>query len=113
MTQIAVFFVIAFTVFVIRKTLWRELKIRWYGIEADAVVSRIEDDDVVIALFNSEHRDRYPQYSCYAVFRTPSGLENESRLLNPKKGLTVGSRIKVRYLPSGAACAVLTQTAET
>ena len=41
-----------------------------------------------------------------------SGLENEARLLNPKRALNPGSRIRVRYLEDRADAAVMTEIIE-
>ena len=44
-------------------------------------------------------------------FRTPDGLQNEARLLNPKGFLEVGSRLRIRYLPEKDCFAVMAEAA--
>ena len=39
--------------------------------------------------------------------RAKQAVQNEAKLLNPKKGLTTGTKVRIRYLPGQADCAVL------
>ena len=59
------------------------------GIEADGVISRIEDvggpDDVTL--------------HCYARYRTEDGAEVEGLLSNPRSDLAVGQPVRLKYHP--------------
>ena len=101
MTTIAVLMVFGFGVYVFRNYWWRMITAKRYGTEADATVSRIERE---VRRF---HGEEYVQYVCYVCFRRQDGLENEARLLNPKKHLRMGSQVRIRYLPERNDCAVM------
>ena len=110
MTDIAVIFVLLFALYIFKVYWWRILKTRWYGTEADAYVSRIEDEKMSLTYIDYS---RYYSRNCYAVFQAKNGLENEAKLLNPNKRLTEGSLIRIRYLPEKADCAILTEIKKT
>ena len=74
--------------------------------ETDAVISRIERE------VRSSQGAEYTLYRFYVRFTALNGLENEARLLNPKKRLVPGSAVRVRYLPERADCAVIVTPAE-
>ena len=86
---------------------WRLIKTKWYGIETDAVVSRIEA--YTSSVGGSEE---YPRRFYYARYQTRNGLQNEARLLNPKPGLGIGSKIRIKYPDEKADYAVLTEITE-
>ncbi len=79
----------------------------WYtkrnGIEADAVVTRIEEESGF---------DPDVTYNYYVRFTRSdgemNGQEAEARLSNPGfgKGLEVGARIRIKYLPENPKAAV-------
>lgn len=75
------------------------------GIETDAVVSHIERE------VRTSNGAEFPRQFFYAVFLTQDGLKNEARLLNPKKTLCVGDRIRVRYSPEKKDVAYLVKSA--
>lgn len=83
-----------------------EYRARIYGTETDACVSRIEED-----VKTADGAD-YVRHFYYVLYRNRDGLETEARLVNPKKQLAVGSRIKIRYLPEKDNTAVLTEITE-
>ena len=103
MFTVAMVMVLLFAVYIFWNDGLRIIRAKRCGTETDARVCRIED--VVRHTGGADYPYRY----YYAVFKTDSGLMNEARLLNPKKQLVTGTRIKVRYLPEKADCAVLTE----
>ena len=105
MTYIAIVLVLIFAVLII-KSFWWQIKARWSGIEADATVSRIERD------VRTSDGAEFPRRFYYVCFQAPDGQQNESRLLNPKDLLVVGTKVKIRYLPEKNDCAVLTKVTE-
>jgi hypothetical protein len=101
MTVVALILVGLFVRYIYRNYWGRILAAKWYGTETDATVSRIERN---VLRFRGEE---YPVYNCYVCFLRQDGLENEAKLLNPKKNLAPGSRIRVRYLPEKIDVAVM------
>ncbi len=101
MTVVALILVGLFVRYIYRNYWGRMLAAKWYGTETDATVSRIERN---VLRFRGEE---YPVYNCYVRFVRQDGLENEARLLNPKRTLAQGSRIRVRYLPEKNDVAVM------
>ena len=102
MEILAVILVLAFAAYIYKNYWGRILKTRRDGIETEALVSRVEEEDRISS--GTPYRIR----NCYAIFRTEDGLENEVRLLNPKKSLAKGSIIRIRCLPGRVSYAVLT-----
>ena len=103
MTVVAFILIAVFVAYFFRSYIWPFAQAKWYGTEADAVVSRIEKD--VRSTGGTDYATCYYYY--YVTFQTESGLQNEARLLNPKKQLTIGDRVRVRYLTKSNDCAVL------
>ena len=101
MTAIALAIVGLFAVWIIRVYCKPLYQARFYGTETDAVISRIERQVL------SYRSDQSVVYFCYVLYRSPDGLESEARLLNPKKRLLSGSRVRIRYLPERPDLAVL------
>ena len=83
-----------------------EYKARVYGTETDACVNRIERD-----VRTADGAD-YVRHFYYMLYRNAEGLETEARLVNPKKKLVVGSKVRIRYLPEKDNTAVLTEITE-
>ena len=102
MTAVAVLFVGLFFIFIYRHYWLPLLAARWYGLDADAYVSRVERE------VRHAGGGDYPVQFYYVCFQSLNGIENEARLLNPKKALVPGSRVRIRYLPDRQNCAVLT-----
>ena len=83
---------------------WRLIKTKWYGIETDAIVTRMEAYTCSVG-----GAAEYPRRFYYARYQTQNGLQNEARLLNPKPVLGIGSKIRIKYLDDKADYAVLTE----
>ena len=103
MALVAVFLIILFAALIL-KTYWWQIRAKWYGKEADAVVSRIEEDIRTDAEAATHTRHFY-----FVRFTKENGLENEAKLLNPDPRLVTGSRVRVRYLPEKDNEAVLAE----
>lgn len=101
MLYIALFMVLLFAIYVLR-TYWWQYTAKWYGIETDASVSWIEKQ------VGTSQGGEYVMRHYYVRFLKADGRENEARLLNPKKQLLPGTRIRIRYLPERDNYAVLT-----
>ena len=78
----------------------------WYGTETEAFVSRIEET-LVSSVSTGAYCAPVRVFNYYVTFPAKNGVENEAKLLNPKKGLTTGTKVRIRYLPGQADCAVL------
>ena len=102
MTGIAIAIVGIFAFFVIRTYLW-QYSAKLNGIDAEAYVSLIQHD----ALHTHPNGRKYPITYYYVRFRKDDGLETEARLLNPNKKLTMGSHVRIRYLPGHEDVATL------
>jgi len=89
----------------------RQIKTNWHGTETDAVVSRIEKEEL------PHPNCSYPFWPCYATcyvrFRTEEGEETEAQLMNPKMPLNEGSRIRIKYLPEKDDLVILTEITDT
>ena len=72
----------------------RSQKINQQGIEADAVVSRIEEVEHEDA---DGHRDT--DYEYYVRYTNQSGQTVEAKLGNPPRFLMEGTQLRVKYLP--------------
>ena len=104
MDTIAILMILGFAGYFFMAYPWRILRIKWFGKETNATISRIEDDTRCTGGIHYRCVNRY----YYAVFRADNGLENEARLMNLKEDLEVGSVLRVRYLPEAANRAVIT-----
>ena len=107
MYTIAMILVLLFGVYVFRNHGWRIIQAKRNGIETEACVSRIVEDKKT-----ADGADYYRRF-CYVTFRTDDGLQNEVRLINPKKGLVTGRTVRIRYLPERNDYAVLMKVTET
>lgn len=106
MEKVAIGIVALFAVYVFRKYWWRIIAAKWYGTETEAFVSRIEEN-VVSSVSTGTYCAPVRVFNYYVTFPATNGVENEAKLLNPKKGLTTGTRVRIRYLPEQTDCAVL------
>ena len=102
MTCIALTMVGILAFFVIR-TYIQQYNAKLNGVDAEAYVSLIQHE----ALHTHPNGRTYPVTYYYVRFQKDDGLETEARLLNPKKKLTVGSYVRIRYLPWRADIATL------
>ncbi|MBQ9534833.1 MAG: DUF3592 domain-containing protein [Clostridia bacterium] len=75
-------------------TVRRNKAIQQSGIEADAVITRIEESDISDSDGSSDI-----SYTYYVEYRTAEGQTIEARLGNEPKNITVGSRLRIKYLP--------------
>ena len=80
----------------------RNRKIRKNGVEADAVVSRIEEEQTV----SSEDGVDYT-YTHYVTYRNPQGETVEAKLDHAPGRTQVGDTVKIKYLPEKPHFAVL------
>ena len=69
-------------------------KVKKEGIEADAFVSRIDVEESTDSDGMTSTTEKY-----YVRYTGQDGKQIEARLANPRKGLVMGDRIKVKYLP--------------
>ena len=102
MTYIAITMVGIFAFFVIR-TYIQQYSAKLNGVDAEAYVSLIQHE----ALHTHPNGRTYPMTYYYVRFQKDDGLETEARLLNPNKKLTMGSHVRIRYLPWRADIATL------
>lgn len=94
MTGIAIAIVGILAFFVIRTYIWQYCA-KLNGVDTEAYVSLIQHE----ALHTHPNGRKYPTAYYYVRFQKDDGSESEARLLNPKKKLTVGSHVRIRYLP--------------
>ena len=106
MTIVAILIVLCFARLVLRTYKWQYLA-KCGGTETDAAVSWIEECTRTAA-GGATYVFRY----YYVRYIRVDGLETEARLLNPKKRLLVGSRLRIRYLPERSEVAVLMEEME-
>ena len=102
MMSIAIIMVGILAFFVIR-TYIQQYNAKLNGVDAEAYVSLIQHD----ALHTHPNGRKYPITYYYVRFRKDDGLETEARLLNPNKKLTMGSHVRIRYLPGHEDVATL------
>ena len=74
-------------------TIKRNNAIQKNGVEADAVVSRIEDQETE----NDGRRE--VNYIYYVQYQTRDGKTVEAKLGNEPAHLFVGSKLRIKYLP--------------
>ena len=79
------------------------LKVKRNGIETEALVTRIEEEERT----DSDGVSVY--YTFYVRYRTLEGRQIEATLANPKSRLQVGSSVKIKYLPEKEDYPVLTE----
>ena len=94
MTGIAITIVGILAFFVIR-TYIQQYNAKLNGVDAEAYVSLIQHE----ALHTHPNGRKYPITYYYVRFQKGDGSETEARLLNPNKKLTMGSHVRIRYLP--------------
>lgn len=75
-------------------TVKRNMAIQKNGIEADAVVSRIEENES-----SNDDGSRDVTYNYYVRYQAQDGREVEARLGSEPANAFVGSRLRVKYLP--------------
>ena len=69
-------------------------KVKRNGLDAEAVVTRSETTESIDSDGFAETTTTY-----YVEYRTAEGETVEGTLSNPKKGLKVGRRMRIKYLP--------------
>ncbi len=76
-------------------TIMRTNAIKKNGIEANAVVSRIKEQE-------STDSDGFTDttYIYFVKFRTQDGQDVEARLSNPSGKIKVGDELRIKYLPN-------------
>lgn len=74
-------------------------KIKKYGVEADAIVSRIEEVTTEKPNSSTGEIEYETEKTYYVAFKDEDGIELEVRLMNPSFRQRQGDRIKVKYLP--------------
>ena len=103
----AMVLVITFAAYIFRYYWWQLIRIRRYGTETDAVVSRMEETKRV------SDGAEFPRRFYYVAFQRQDGYPNEARLLNPKGPLLIGDRVRIRYLDDRNEYAVLMKAGES
>ena len=83
-------------------TFIRNNKIRKNGVETDAVISRIEEEQTV----SSEDGVDY-KYTHYVTYQSPSGETVEAKLDHAPGRTRVGDAVRIKYLPEKPHFAVL------
>ncbi len=77
-------------------------KVKKEGIEADAFVARIDVEESTDSDGMTSTTEKY-----YVRYTGQDGKQIEARLANPRKGLLMGDRIKVKYLAEKPKYAVM------
>ena len=85
----------------------RDKKIKQGGYDAEALVSRIEESETV-----SSDEGITTSYTYYVQFEDNRGEVREAILVNPKRGLTEKSRIRIKYVPEKPRIAVMLESAD-
>ena len=105
--EILAYIIVGYFAALVLRTYWWQYKAMRYGIETDGTVSWTEDVFAPVANGNDFSRRHY---NCYYVrFLKEDGREAEARLLNGKKRLVPGSKVKIMYDPGKDQVAVLTE----
>ena len=94
--------VIALIVGFLVYTFIRNRKIRKNGVETEAVVSRIEEEQMI----SSEDGVDY-KYTHYVTYRNPNGETVEAKLDHAPGRTRVGDSVRIKYLPEKPNFAVL------
>ena len=102
MTYVIIVFVIVFLA-VGAITIKRNMEIQKNGVEADAVVSRIEEDES--APDEDGHTDT--TYIYYVRYQAQDGQTVEAKLSSAPGNLFVGSRLRIKYLPENPKYVVI------
>ena len=90
-----------FVAFIVIGFIWSRIvtgKVKKEGIETEAVVSRIEIHEWEsgdVETWTGTEITKEP----YVTFINTEGETVEAMLSNPKRGLEVGDRLKIKYLP--------------
>ena len=105
MTIVAIFIVLLLAAFFL-KTYWWQIETKWFGTEAEACVSRTEEQLQSMATRQDYTRRVY--HCCYVRFLKEDGLEAEAKLVNPIPQLGKGTRVRIKYLPGKDNLALLT-----
>ena len=77
-------------------------KVKQEGIEADAFVSRVDEDEYTDSDGMTTTTKKY-----IVRYTTQDGKVVEARLANPRKGLVMGDRVKIKYLAENPKYAVM------
>ena len=80
----------------------RNSKIRKNGVEADAVVSRIEEQESTDADGSLD-----VTYTYYVSYRTQDGQDIEAKLNHAPGRTRVGEQVRIKYLPEKPKFAIL------
>ena len=75
-------------------TIKRNMAIQKNGVEADAVVSRIEENET-----DNDDGSRDISYTYYVRYQAQDGREVEAKLGSEPPHAVVGSKLRVKYLP--------------
>ena len=106
MTTVALIFVALYLTPVFKSYL-RQFNTQRYGTETDAYVSCIDE-----TVSTAGYGNKYTWRSYYVRFLKEDGQVTEAKLINPKKKLHRGSKVRIRYIPDKTDCAVLTAITE-
>lgn len=105
MTTYIMFGVVAALIIgIIVYTVIRNNKIRNNGVEAVAVVSRIEESETV----SSDDGVDYT-YTHYVTYQSPDGKTVEAKLDHAPWGTKVGDQLTIKYLPEKPHFAVISK----
>lgn len=77
-------------------------KVKREGIEADAFVFRIDVDESTDSDGMTTTTRKF-----FVRYTSQDGKVAEARLANPRRGLVMGDRIKIKYLPENPKYAVM------
>lgn len=83
-------------------TILRNNKIRKSGVEADAVISRIEEEQTT----SSEGGTDFTE-TCYVTYLDQQGNTVEARLISAPERAREGDRVRIKYLPEKLHFAIL------
>ena len=83
-------------------TLIRNNKIRKNGVETDAVITRIEEQESI----DSEGGVDYT-YTHYVTYHAPDGQSVEAKLDHAPWGARVGDTVRIKYLPEKPKFAII------
>ena len=83
-------------------TLIRNNKIRKNGVETDAVITRIEEQESI----DSEGGVDYT-YTHYVTYHAPDGQSVEAKLDHAPWGARVGDTLRIKYLPEKPKFAII------
>ena len=75
-------------------TIRRNSAIQKGGIETDAVVSRIKENET-----RNDDGSRQTHYTYYVRYQAEDGQTVEAKLGNAPLGIAAGNRLRIKYLP--------------